>query len=54
VGTALKVITAAATAVLGPALHRLATLHTDAKTDAEFLRVWLKSHAGGSPHTVRA
>ena len=34
-------------------MHRLATLHTSSKTDAELLKVWLKSHADGSPHTVR-
>jgi hypothetical protein len=49
----LKVIVSAATEVLGPDVHRLATLHTNAKTDAELLRVWFKSHADGSPHTVR-
>jgi Phage integrase, N-terminal SAM-like domain len=54
VGTDLKVISPAATEILGPDVHRLATLHTNAKTDRELLRVWLKSHADGSPHTVRA
>jgi hypothetical protein len=28
-------------------------LHTNARTDAELLKVWLKSHRDGSPHTVR-
>jgi hypothetical protein len=50
----LKVVSRAATGVLGPDVHRLASLHANAKTDAELLKVWLKSHAGGSPHTVRA
>jgi len=54
VGTDPKVITPEATEVLGPDVHRLATLHTNARTDDELLKVWLKSHAGGSPHTVRA
>jgi hypothetical protein len=54
VGTDLKVITPAATDVLGPDVHRLATLHTNARTDDELLTVWLKSHRDGSPHTVRA
>jgi integrase/recombinase XerD len=54
VGTDLKVITPAATEVLGPDVHRLATLHTNARTDRELLKVWLKSHSDGSSHTVRA
>ena len=52
-GTELKVITPAATEVLGPEVDRLATLHTNAQTDGELLKVWLKSHRDGSPHTVR-
>ena len=52
-GTELKIITPAATEVLGPDVDRLATLHTNARTDTELLKVWLKSHADGSPHTVR-
>ena len=52
-GTELKIITPAATEVLGPDVDRLATLHTNARTDAELLKVWLKSHRDGSPHTVR-
>ena len=39
--------------MLGPDVDRLATLHTNAKTDAELLKVWLKSHRDGSAHTVR-
>jgi site-specific recombinase XerD len=52
-GTELKVITPAASEVLGPDVDRLATLHTNAKTDRELLKVWLKSHRDGSAHTVR-
>ena len=52
-GTELKIITPAATEVLGPDVDRLATLHTNAKTDGELLKVWLKSHRDGSAHTVR-
>ena len=48
-GTDLKIITPAAAEVLGPDVHRLATLHTNARTDLELLAVWLKSHADGSP-----
>jgi integrase/recombinase XerD len=54
IGTELKVIAPAATEVLGPEVDRLATLHTNARTDRDLLTVWLKSHADGSPHTVRA
>ena len=53
IGTDLEVITPATLEVLGPDVHRLATLHTNARTDRELLKVWLKSHADGSPHTVR-
>ena len=52
-GTELKIITPAATEVLGPDVDRLATLHTNAKTDGELLKVWLKSHQDGSAHTIR-
>ena len=52
-GTELKIITPAATEVLGPDVDRLATLPTNARTDAELLKVWLKSHRDGSAHTVR-
>ena len=52
-GTELKIIMPAATEVLGPEVDRLATLHTNARTDDELLKVWLKSHRDGSPHTVR-
>jgi integrase len=52
-GTELKIITPAATEVLGPEVDRLATLHTNARTDTELLKVWLKSHQDGSAHTIR-
>jgi integrase/recombinase XerD len=52
-GTELKIITPAATEVLGPEVDRLATLHTNARTDRELLKVWIKSHKDGSVHTVR-
>jgi integrase/recombinase XerD len=52
-GTELEIITPAATEILGPEVDRLATLHTNARTDHELLAVWLKSHADGSPHTIR-
>jgi len=53
-GTELKIVTPAETEVLGPEVDRLATLHTNARTDADLLTVWLKSHADGSAHTRRA
>jgi integrase/recombinase XerD len=52
-GTELKIITPAAAEVLGPEVDRLATLHTNARTDTELLKVWLKSHQDGSAHTIR-
>jgi integrase/recombinase XerD len=48
-----EIVTPAATEILGPEVDRLATLHTNARTDHELLAVWLKSHADGSPHTIR-
>jgi integrase/recombinase XerD len=54
IGTDLKVVSPAQTEVLGPDVNRLATLHTNARTDRELLKVWLKSYADGSQHTVRA
>jgi site-specific recombinase XerD len=52
-GTELEIVTPAAAEILGPEVDRLATLHTNARSDADLLKVWLKSHADGSPHTVR-
>ena len=47
-GTELKIVLPAQTEVLGPEVDRLPTLHTNARTDADLLTVWLKSHADGS------
>jgi integrase/recombinase XerD len=52
-GIELEIVTPAASKILGPEVDRLATLHTNARTDRELLAVWLKSHADGSPHTIR-
>jgi hypothetical protein len=52
-GTELEIVTPAATEILGPEVDRLATLHTNARTDRELLAVWIKSHADGSSHTIR-
>jgi hypothetical protein len=54
IGTDLKVIKPAALEVLGPDVNRVATLHTNARNDRELRKVWLKSHADGSPHAVPA
>src|SRR6476646_4768622 len=53
-GTELKIVLPAQTEVLGPEVDRLHTLYTNARTDADLLTVWLKSHAVGSAHTRRA
>jgi integrase/recombinase XerD len=53
IGTELKVISPAETEVLGPEVDRLATLHTNARSDTELLEVWLESHRDGSLHTMR-
>ena len=53
-GTELKIVLPAETEVLGSEVDRLPTLHTNARTDADLLTVWLKSHADGSAHTRRA
>src|SRR5262249_2235971 len=52
-GTELEIVTPAATEILGPDVDRLATLYNNARTDRDLLAVWLKSHADGSPHTIR-
>ena len=44
-GTELEIVTPAATEIVGPNVDRLATLHTNARTDRELLAVWIKSHA---------
>jgi integrase/recombinase XerD len=40
--------------ILGADAERLPSVHTNARTDLELLAVWLKSHADGSRHTLRA
>ena len=39
---------------MGADAERLPTLHTTAKSDADLVAVWIKSHADSSPHTRRA
>ena len=52
-GTELEIVAPAATEILGPEVDRLATPHTNVRTDLELLAVWLQSHADGSPQTIR-
>jgi hypothetical protein len=40
--------------IAGGDAERLPTLRTTARKDRELLAVWLKSHADGSRHTLRA
>ncbi len=54
VGTDLEIIPPARSEILGADAERLPTLQTTAKSDADLVAVWLKSHADGSPHTLRA
>jgi site-specific recombinase XerD len=53
-GTELEIIPPQRTEIAGSDAERLPTLHTTAKTDDDLIVVWLKSHADGSPHTLRA
>jgi len=54
IGTELEIIPPARSEIAGADAERLPTLHTTAKSDADLIVVWLKSHADGSPHTIRA
>ncbi len=54
VGTGLTVIAPADSEIAGGEAERLPSLRTTAQRDTELVEVWLKSHADGSPHTVRA
>jgi integrase/recombinase XerD len=53
-GTELEIILPAHAEILGADAERLPSVHTNARTDFELLSVWLKSHADGSRHTLRA
>ncbi len=53
-GTDLQIIRPASREIAGADAERLPSLHTTANTDRDLLKVWLKSHADGSPHTRRA
>ena len=54
VGTDLQIIKPKRAEIAGGDAERLPTLHTTAKKDNELIAVWLKSHADGSRHTLRA
>ena len=54
IGTDLKIITPAASDVVGPGVDRAPQLRTNATSDHELLVTWLKSHRDGSAHTLRA
>ena len=54
IGTDLEIIPPARSEIMGADAERLPTLHTTAKSDADLVAVWIKSHADGSPHTRRA
>jgi site-specific recombinase XerD len=53
-GTELEIILPDHAEILGADAERLPSVHTNARTDLELLAVWLKSHADGSRHTLRA
>ncbi|MFT3730798.1 MAG: tyrosine-type recombinase/integrase [Hyphomicrobium sp.] len=53
-GTDLQIIKPKRSDIAGGDVERLPTLHTSAKKDKELVAVWLKSHADGSRHTLRA
>jgi integrase/recombinase XerD len=53
-GTELQIIPPATLAIAGSTAERRPEVHTNASTDHDLLAVWLKSHADGSPHTLRA
>ena len=53
-GTELEIIPPLHTEISGSTAERLPEFHTNATTDLDLLAVWLKSHAAGSRHTLRA
>lgn len=54
IGTELQIIQPERSEIVGSDAERLPTIHTTARRDDELVSVWLKSHAGGSRHTLRA
>ena len=53
-GTELEIIPPLHAEITGSTAERLPEVHTNASTDLDLLAVWLKSHADGSRHTLRA
>ena len=47
-GTELEIVPPARSEIIGADAERLPTLHTTAKSDADLVAVWIKSHADGS------
>jgi integrase/recombinase XerD len=54
IGTDLEIQTPDRAEIAGADAVRLPTLRTTAATDLDLIEVWLKSHADGSAHTLRA
>src|SRR5690242_16700820 len=54
IGTGLQIIPPERTEIAGADAERLPTVRTSAKRDDELIEVWLKTHADGSGHTIRA
>ena len=54
IGTDLEIQTPDRAEIAGADAVRLPTLRTTAETDLDLIEVWLKSHADGSAHTLRA
>jgi integrase/recombinase XerD len=53
-GTELEIISPAHNEIAGSTAERLPEVYTNATTDLDLLKVWLKSHGDGSRHTLRA
>ncbi len=53
-GTELEIIPPLRSDIAGSDAEMQPMLHTIARSDDELVEVWLKSHADGSPHTLRA
>ena len=54
IGTDLEIQAPDRTEIAGADAVRLPTLRTTADNDLDLVEVWLKSHADGSAHTLRA
>lgn len=54
IGTELTILPPETVELSDTTIERVGTIHTNATTDRELVAVWIKAHAGGSDHTVRA